>query len=243
MRNPRVTAILSLITDARAPRVTLPVRLCAECRSALPVSGVSMTMRSTGRSGGGILLAATDRQAHHLEITQSELGEGPGIDAAQAARPVLQADLSMAGPPRWPKFCKAVLPAGIRAVFAFPLADPAGHLGVLTLHRDTPGRLTNPELADVLAFADAATTVLRHLRKRHDQERLSMPVPPDGRIHVHQATGMVTAQLGITLAEALLRLQAHAHATGRTVTAVATDVISNRLRFDTTEPKPSTESR
>jgi GAF domain-containing protein len=225
MRNPKVTAILSLITDGQGRQATLPVRLCAECLSALPISGVSMTMAAVGESDG-IVLAATDRRARNLETSQSELQEGPGIDAALGGRPVLQPDLSMAGPTRWPKFCKVMRPTGVRAVFAFPLADDAGHLGVLTLYRDAPGRLNNVELAEVLAFADAATTVLRHLWKRRglDGERFTAA-------HVQQAVTMIAAQLGTTPADALPRLRAHAYATGRTVTAVAADVVSRRLRF------------
>jgi hypothetical protein len=49
---------------------------------------------------------------------------------------------------------------------------------------------------------------------------------------VHQATGMITIQLGISLAEALLRLRAHAYASGRAVSAIAADVVDRRLRFD-----------
>jgi hypothetical protein len=42
----------------------------------------------------------------------------------------------------------------------------------------------------------------------------------------------MTIQLGVTLAEALLRLRAHAYATGRAVSAVAADVVARRLCFD-----------
>jgi hypothetical protein len=43
---------------------------------------------------------------------------------------------------------------------------------------------------------------------------------------------MITIQLGITLAEAPLRLRAHAYASGQTVSAIAADVVDRRLRFD-----------
>jgi hypothetical protein len=51
------------------------------------------------------------------------------------------------------------------------------------------------------------------------------------RAEVSQATGMLMAQLGIEAAEALVRLRAHAHATGRTATAVARDILDHRLRL------------
>ena len=60
--------------------------------------------------------------------------------------------------------------------------------------------------------------------------------PIDGRAVVHQATGMITIQLGTSLADALLRLRAHAYASGRTVSDIAADVVDRRLRFDGNEP-------
>jgi hypothetical protein len=53
------------------------------------------------------------------------------------------------------------------------------------------------------------------------------------RREVHQATGMVLAQMHITPAEALLVLRGHAFASGRTVLEVAADVIDRRLDFST----------
>jgi AmiR/NasT family two-component response regulator len=52
------------------------------------------------------------------------------------------------------------------------------------------------------------------------------------RAEVAQATGMLVAQLDITAAAALVRLRAHAYATGRPVTDVARDILEFRLRLD-----------
>ena len=51
------------------------------------------------------------------------------------------------------------------------------------------------------------------------------------RAEVHQATGMVSVQLGVSLAEALVRLRAHAWAEDRLLADVAADVVARRLRF------------
>lgn len=48
---------------------------------------------------------------------------------------------------------------------------------------------------------------------------------------VHQATGMVSVQLSRPLAQALLRLRAHAYSSGRSITDVAQDVVDRRLRL------------
>src|SRR5437763_51787 len=49
---------------------------------------------------------------------------------------------------------------------------------------------------------------------------------------VHQATGMITVQLGVTVAVALVRLRAYAYAHDRRLRDVAADVVARRLRFD-----------
>jgi hypothetical protein len=60
------------------------------------------------------------------------------------------------------------------------------------------------------------------------------PEWPSGlhRAAVHQATGMVSVQLGVSMEVALLRLRAHAYASGRPLGEVAQDVVARRLRFD-----------
>ncbi|MFF3275851.1 ANTAR domain-containing protein, partial [Streptomyces chrestomyceticus] len=57
---------------------------------------------------------------------------------------------------------------------------------------------------------------------------------------VHQASGMVSVQAGISLAQALLRLRAHAFRHGRTVAEVAEDVVARRLHFRDDENGPGT---
>lgn len=242
MRNPRVGEILAVIADRAGEQGTLPTRLCAECLAVLPVSGVGVALM-TADGPSGVVLAATDGRARQLEELQFALGEGPCVEASGSGRPVLQPDLAVSGPARWPRFGAAVLDAGVHAIFAFPLRVGAIRVGVLDLYRDTPGPLTDAELADALAFADAATTMVLHLQDhgKHGDDDPALAGPIDSQAEVHQATGMITIQLGVSLADALLRLRAHAYATGQTVSAVAADVVGRRLLFDDSEPGTTTQ--
>jgi AmiR/NasT family two-component response regulator len=52
------------------------------------------------------------------------------------------------------------------------------------------------------------------------------------RAEVHRAAGMVMAQAGVTIEDALVRLRAYAFSSGRSLTEVASDVVERRLRFD-----------
>ncbi len=233
MHDLRVAEILSAIERRGGNQATLPARLCLEGLSVLPVSGIGVALMTVD-GPSGVVLAATDERARQLEELQFALGEGPCVEASSSGRPVLEADLGMAGPARWPRFGAAVLDAGVRAIFAFPLRVGAIHVGVLDLYRDTPGRLTALQLDEARAFADAATMVVLHLQDYDEHDRAHAPLaePIDNRAEVHQATGMTAIQLGITLAEALLRLRAYSYATGRTVSAVSADVVNRELCFD-----------
>lgn len=226
-RDARVGEILGLISADRADETSLPVRLCAECAVALPVSGVGLTLMTVD-GPTGIVLAATDERARQLEELQFTFGEGPCVDASASGLAVLHPDFPVTGSASWPSFGAAVLATGVRAVFAFPLRVGAIRVGVLDLYRDTTGFLTATELADALAFSDAATVVLLDLQ---DRSGAALMRPIEDQAHVHQATGMISIQLGVGLVEALLRLRASAYASGRTVSDVALDVVRRRIRF------------
>ncbi len=53
-----------------------------------------------------------------------------------------------------------------------------------------------------------------------------------GRPEVHQATGMVLAQMGISARDALARMRAHAFVTGALLSDVAADIVGRRLWFE-----------
>jgi hypothetical protein len=52
------------------------------------------------------------------------------------------------------------------------------------------------------------------------------------RFVVHQASGMVAVQLGVTVGEALVRLRAYAFGNSRLIAEVAEAVVARRLRLD-----------
>jgi hypothetical protein len=52
------------------------------------------------------------------------------------------------------------------------------------------------------------------------------------RAVVHQAAGMISVQLSVSVPVALLRLRSHTFAANRSILDVAADVVARRLRFD-----------
>jgi len=227
MATTRTSQILSEVARGDVEDAVLPARLVSLCARALPITGVGLVLMTDAGPAGTV--AASDGTASTLEELQFTLGEGPCVDCSGAGRPVLVPSLAVGGA-QWPVFTDGALRAGVAAVFAFPLRVGAIRLGVLALYRDATGPLGGPGLAEALAFADAATTVLLHLQV-HAPQGGPISVLED-RTEVHQATGMVSVQAGVDLASALLLLRARAYATERPVLELSREVLSRLVRFD-----------
>jgi hypothetical protein len=148
---------------------------------------------------------------------------------------VLTAD--MAGPDalvRWPVFAPAAVAVGALAVFALPLRMGAIRLGVLTLYRRRPGSLSRGQVADGLALADVICLLLfDRIGPASGSAPSEDGLGADGMRYpeVHQATGMIIVQLGVSAEIAFARLRAHAFARNRRLRDVARDVVARRLRF------------
>jgi hypothetical protein len=215
-----------------------PVPVAALCRAAalrLGVDGASVTAMSGPVTRE--LICASDEVSARLEELQFTMGEGPGADDFGLGSPMLIAELDSVAA-RWPGFAPAAVVAGARAMFSFPLQVGAIHVGALLLYRARPGPLAAEELADALVFADIA---LRLLLDASASITGAPGYPPldalsEAQAEVHQATGMISVQLGVSLEEALVRLRAHAFASNVALGTVAGEVVRRRLRFGPPDP-------
>jgi hypothetical protein len=211
-----------------------PVSVAAVCNAAalrLGVDGASVTAMSGPEAGEPLF--ASDELSALLEELQFTTGEGPGAEEFGLGAPVLIADLESAAA-RWPGFVPDAVAAGAQAMFALPLQAGAIRVGVLSLYRTLPGPLSAGQLADVLVFADIALQLLLDASSGISGSPGYQPLNglSDRRAVVHQATGMISVQLGVSLEEALARLRAHAFAASAALGDVAGDVVDRRLRFD-----------
>src|SRR4051812_32409985 len=222
-----------LLHEATRAGAGQPQRIAELCVEMLDVSGAGISLVSDGGTRG--VICATDDVAMRIEEMQVTLGEGPCIDAVTAGGPVLVPDLDShhdLSPERWPAFLAAVAPTGVRAVFAFPLRIGVISLGAMDLYRDRAGPLGEDQLGAALLAAEAAGLALLSLNSNDD---IGLSADEDWRAfqpQVHQATGMVMVQAGVTIEQAFLLLRARAFASSRPLSAVAADVVGRRLRFD-----------
>lgn len=161
---------------------------------------------------------------------QFELGEGPCLTSFREGTSVFASDL--AGSSRWPVFAAAAVVEGVRSVAALPMQVGGIRLGVFYLGDGHPGDVEGEALSDAYELAHLATLVV--LDQQHDRGVLAGTPDTDEWTHravVHQATGMVSAQLDVPLHDALARLRATAYSTGRPLNEIAADVVDRRLRL------------
>jgi hypothetical protein len=208
-------------------------RLRQVCRDAaldLSASGVGLSVMA--ENGIHSVAAASDPATERIEELQFTLGEGPCVDAHLTSRPVMMAELTEEAMRRWPVYTPTVHDAGVRAVFAFPLQIGAARLGVLDVFRSSAGGLSRQELRQAFDFADQAVTALLDAHESATAEPDGWDEAMEHRAALFQAQGMVMVQLRVSLAEAMVRIRAHAYAENRPLHDVAADIVARRLRFD-----------
>jgi hypothetical protein len=225
-----VTRALLEIVRAGGDARALAEQICRAFVVGLDVDGAAISLLTA--SSASQTLCATDSTAELLEDLQFGLGEGACVEAAVTGRPVLIADMHhTAEASRWPSFAAAVVEQSeVGALFAVPLQWGTITLGVLDLYRKVPGSLSNAQLRDAMSAADMAALMLLGVRTDPgDGAWLDRSL--HGRAEIHQATGMVLVQLGVSAPDALARLRAYAFVEQRLLSDVAHDVVSRRLRF------------
>ena len=208
-----------------------PARLCRACPQIVGVNGAGVMLMSGDIPRGS--LCSTDEVSQLIEELQYTLGEGPCVDAYQQDQVVAEPDLAGPVRRRWPAFTPPAVAAGARAVFGFPLRAGTVRLGALNLYRDWPGPLTGDQHADALVVADLAARWVLEAQAGAPPDTVAEELEAGADFHfaVHNAAGMVSAQEGISVTEALIRLRAFAFSSDRLLADVADDVIAHRLRL------------
>jgi GAF domain-containing protein len=231
MAGERRLRILTRLLDRESPGLETK-RLCEVGAQVTGMSGAGIMLMSGDVPRGAV--CSSNTVSALIEQLQYELGEGPCVDAYRHDRPVLEPDLVDPDTPRWLAFSGPAVKAGVRAVFGFPLQVGAVRLGALNLYSDHPGPLTDEQHADALVMADVAAQAVLLLQADAPPGKLAaeLEAGADFQYVVHQASGMVAAQLDVSVGQALIRLRAYAFGNDRPLAAVARDVVARTLRFD-----------
>ncbi|MCU1417356.1 MAG: hypothetical protein JWP32_1530 [Schumannella sp.] len=195
-----------------------------------PVSGAAVS--TVGAVMGSETLAASDELAARLDELQFDLTEGPCWEAISGRRPVLEPAMSERPRREWPAFAAAASDYGVSSIFAFPLLVGALPIGAVDLYSIPPVSLTTEQCRQAMVMSDI---IGRHvLRRAIETGSLPDAEPEPGafsRRVIHQATGVVIAQLRVAPDDALLIIQGHAFATGHPMKDVARAIVDGDLAF------------
>lgn len=222
-----------LIRFARAIATTpsthaLSERLCLASRNLTGADAATITVAyaETNR----VTLFATDELSARLEDLQEVMGEGPGYSAA-SHHSVEVCRLGTLAAERWPLFSSAAIQlAGPATLHAVPMRPGNQLFGVMTLYQ-----LTHPhtdlamDVPTLERLATATGAALMRDPEAVDQDLLDGPW--QSRAQIHQATGMVVAQLGLNPDDALAVLKAHAYAGETTLADIAERVVDRTIQF------------
>lgn len=227
-----IAARILLALDSQPATSVGASRLCAACVLVLGVERVAIAVH-VGDTGWWEVLGSSDGVASEIEGVQATIGEGPGISAAKCGGPVFLSDLRDADG-RWPFFAAALSTLHAGAVLAVPLQMGAIHVGVLDLYFASTGPLANEDLAAALTAAHLLTTLMltEQLPAAGDLAADSWWSSPQSSREIHQATGMLVAQLDVGIREAYARLQGYAFSHGQLLSDTAREVVDRHLRFD-----------
>lgn len=229
MTHPALTSYLHALSSHTGPGMApLPLEAFAHM---LGLDGLAL-LRSPSR-GPAELVESHGKHTLALEDLQRVQGQGPSLDAARHGNLQLLPDLRGLGHERWPGLPAAIQALDVHAVFSFPLRIGIIQLGAFTGHRTRPGPLSPVQLADALTLATTLAQLTVAMQAHAHPDRIALLDEPQMHFaEVHQATGMLAAQLDSDCDEALIRLRAYAFGHDRPLLHVARDVLARRLHLD-----------
>jgi len=235
---------LSIVAMARQEKAPVGVRHAVLACALACGAGAALSVSSV--CGLPEPLFATDARSEEVDELQATLGQGPCIEALTGSAPVLAGDLADARvAARWPALAPAALARGVAAIFAMPVSSGAARVGALCLYRERAGSLSADELGALLLYADAV--LMLALDSRGGLTPGAAQLVGRGftvrRAEVHQAAGMISVQLGISVTDALATLRARAYAEARPISEIAADVVARRLSFTTAGPAPAHDGK
>lgn len=207
-----------------------PQAFCDIVAEVFPVNGAAVS--TLGNLLGTETLAESDAVAARLDELQFDLGEGPCWDAVSTGSAVLHPDIG-SDHTRWPSLSEALVTEGVKAIFAFPLGVGPLRFGAIDLYSTTPMILNRTQTthANAMAATLGRQVLRRAMAAIGADEDDNVDASAFSRRVIHQASGMVLAQIDVSADDARLVIQGHAFAHGRKMMEVAQDIISGELRF------------
>jgi hypothetical protein len=208
----------------------LPERLALAAAAVLPVdgAGISLFFASDRR----LPLGASDPASAEAERLQFTAGEGPCLSSHAEAVPIVADEATLQA--RWPAFYDALVDrTPIRGTISLPLREGLRGIGALDLYVVPPHDVAELSLRDALTVSAEITATFSaevgaDSRSGDGPRWLDAPAA-ERRAVVWQAIGFLNSGLGVTSADALALLRAHAYADGRDLDDLARSVTDREV--------------
>lgn len=173
------------------------VRLAVDALDACEFAGISFVENRTITSP-----AASSDVPKRLDEIQSEVGEGPCVDAIKEREVFQTGDLS--NERRWPQFARrAHDETGVSSVLSIRLFVEDDTMGALNLYSTAPHAFDDSDVALASVFAAHAAVAMSAARREESLEQKAASRDVIGR-----AKGILMARSGVTDDEAFAMLKA-----------------------------------
>lgn len=166
-------------------------------------------------------VAATSPRVIELHRLQSDLDEGPCLDAIRHDPHYVGDDV--ATDTRWPQWGPAVAELGIHSVLSIRLESKVRSYGALNLYAEAVGAFGPKDVAIAQNFARHATIALS---AAYTEEGLNLAI--DARTFIGQAQGILMGRYGISAEQAFEYLRRRSQQENIKLSDIAQDVIDRR---------------
>jgi GAF domain-containing protein len=197
-------------------------------RETIPGSsgaGVSIVDDRGKRSSG-----STDERVRVADSMQYELDEGPCLAATREHRLVRIDDLTADG--RWPRWCRTVVPLGLRAAMSTALVAGDVSLGAIKVYADEANRFDRHSEQLLTLFAAQAAMLVAHVRTSEQAKRTTDALRQaiHSRDAVSMAKGILMGRHGVDEDAAFGMLLARCERDAATLAAAAELIIDSAVR-------------
>lgn len=220
----RLARILPILLSNRGEG-TLVGAVCLTTVAAIGVEGAGLSLLTSEHRGP---ICAHGAFASLGEDLQFSLGEGPCVDAYATSELIEITNLASREGMRWPIFSEEMAGAGAGSLASFPLRIGGARFGALTLYQSAYGELSTEQVADgyVIARLAAHLIVAEQARIEGDDVIADFESGFARMEPIHQATGMIMAQLSVGAEDALARLRGAAYTAQRSALDLAMDIVA-----------------
>ncbi len=165
--------------------------------------------------------AVTDERVREVDDLQITCGEGPCLEAIGDHTSFIIADTETET--RWPTWCRAVLPLGVRSVLSVRLFTEASTIGSLNIYASQPDRFDADDAAVASIFAGHASVALAAA-----QTESGLRAAMDGRHLIGLAQGILMERFDLSTDQAFAVLRRYSQDRNMKLRAVAAHVVESR---------------